>query len=236
MKKKIAMGVLSASTIAITPIIVAVSCGSAKPEEMKYEEKIRINSAKLFRNFLKEEQENVNLYGGITLTHAQVKEFFGKPENIPVHKNNQHMQKWKKTVLDKITIIKQTDAFQGVKEEDSFQYPYTFNLIEDLDHQCPITYWPLMFAAPVKNLLVNWIRNFNESLTIDQKSLQTKFPLIPETLNANKYYDAAMKEFKTMEKRKISFKGMSFENDKEKVKIFKDSLKQFYKNFYIEII
>lgn len=229
MNKKIALGILSISAVATTPIIVASACSSANEHiEIKKQEKNQINSALLLRNFLKDESNDIHLFGDITLTHEQVKEFFAKPENIPVHKNNKHMKRWEKAIADSVDEIERTDAFQGVKDSDATIYPFTFYSIASLKHQCPVKYNP-----PIKNILRDWIRRFNENLEKDQVYLEDKFPPIPETLNASKFWEKAYKEFTTFEERKISFKGLSFEHNEKKIKAFQSALKLFYKNFYI---
>ncbi|CAM9134680.1 hypothetical protein [Mycoplasma todarodis] len=229
MNKKIAMGVLSISAVATTPIIVASACSSASEHVViRKQEKIQMNSALLLRNFLKDESNDIHLFGDITLTHEQVKEFFAKPENVPVHKNNKHMKRWEKAVADSIEEIEETDAFQGVKDSDAATFPFTYYSIANLKYQCPIKYNP-----PIKDLLVNWIKGFNENLDKDQAYAIEKYPPIPETLNASKYYEEAYKEFTSFEEREISFEGLSFRNDKKKIETFKNALKLFYSNFYI---
>ncbi len=231
MKKKIMIGTLSVMTIA-SPIIIVTACNKPLESiETSREERVQINSIKLLRNFLDDQDESVALFGEITMTHNEVKAFFNKPENSPEHKNNKNMKKWEESINNNIKKIRETETFIKVKKEKEKTYPEAYKWIENLTYQHPIKY-----LEPVQDILLNWIRNFNAALDKDGLNQSTKTTKIPESLNESKLWLTASKEYKRFEERIISLDTLSFKDDNKKVKIFKETLINFYKNFYINAI
>ncbi len=230
MKKKIMIGTLSVMTIA-SPIIIVTACNKPLESiETSREERVQINSIKLLRNFLDDQDESVTLFGEITMTHNEVKDFFNKPENNPEHKNNENMKKWEESINHNIKEIRKTQAFIKVNGKEK-TYPEAYKWIENLIYQHPIKY-----LEPVQDILLNWIRNFNAALDKDELKQPTKTTKIPESLSGSKLWHAASKEYKRFEERIISLDTLSFKDDSKKVKIFKETLINFYKNFYINAI